>query len=87
MQPASGAAAQRRAQHPPAMPSGTIPTLPAPTIPAPAIGAPPTSGKAIAELIHSGAGPEGLFAAAQNMHRHAEQLRAPAANCAAAPAP
>ena len=61
---------------PPAMPNGAIPTLPAPTIPAPAIGAPPTSGKAIAQLIHSGAGPDGLFAAAQAMHQHAEQLRA-----------
>ncbi len=61
---------------PPTMPTGAIPTLPAPTTPAPAIGAPPTSGKAIAELIHSGAGPDGLFAAAQTMHQHAEQLRA-----------
>lgn len=62
----------------PSMPTPAMPPLPAPVIPPPSIGAPPTSGRAIAELIHSGAGPQPLFAAAQQMRAHAADLSATA---------
>ena len=58
----------------PSMPSAAIPPLPPATIPPPSLGAPPASARAISELIHSGPGPAGLYAAAQQMRRHASQL-------------
>lgn len=62
----------------PSMPAAAMPTLSTPTIAPPSIGAPPGSGRAIAELIHSGAGPDALFSAAQQMRRHAAELSAAA---------
>lgn len=63
---------------PPAMPTAAMPALSAPVIAPPSIGAPPTSGRAIAELIHSGTGPQPLFAAAQQLRAHAADLSATA---------
>jgi hypothetical protein len=52
--------------------------LPPPSIPPPSLGAPPASGKAIAQLIHSGDGPAGLYAAAAQIRRHGSDLSATA---------
>ena len=62
----------------PSMPVPAIPSLSPPVVAPPSIGAPPASGRAISQLIHSGAGPEGLFAAAQQMRQHASELSATA---------
>jgi hypothetical protein len=62
----------------PSMPVPAIPSLSPPVVAPPSIGAPPASGRAISQLIHSGAGPEGLFAAAQQMRQHAGELSATA---------
>src|SRR5205823_4519882 len=62
----------------PQLPSGAPPVLPPPSVPAPSLGAPPASGKAIAQLIHSGAGASGLHAAAAQIRRHATDLRSTA---------
>jgi PPE family protein/PE family protein len=62
----------------------SVPTISAPmtdlptSIPAPVFGPPPASGKAIAELIHAGPGPAGLYAAAQKLREHAGELTATA---------
>jgi len=58
------------------LPTNGLPTLPPPTVAAPPIGAPPASGKAIAHLIHSGAGATGLHAAAVQIRRHGTDLSA-----------
>ena len=63
----------------PSLPTGSLPTAAVPTtIPSPAIGTPPPTGKAIAALIHSGAGPSGLYSAASQMRGHAAELTATA---------
>jgi hypothetical protein len=62
----------------PQLPGGGLPALPPPSIPLPSIGAPPASGKAIAQLIHSGDGPAGLYAAAAQIRRHGADLSAAA---------
>ena len=63
----------------PSLPTGSLPTAAVPTtIPSPAIGTPPPTGKAIATLIHSGAGPSGLYSAASQMRGHAAELTATA---------
>jgi hypothetical protein len=58
------------------MPVGTLPVLPPPNVAAPSVGAPPASGKAIAELIHSGPGAAGLYAAAARIRQHSADLSA-----------
>jgi hypothetical protein len=62
----------------PYMPVPAIPSLSPPGVSPPSIGAPPAGGRAISQLIHSGAGPEALFAAAQQMRQHAAELSATA---------
>jgi hypothetical protein len=57
---------------------GSLPALPPPSVAAPSIGAPPASGKAIAELIHSGSGAAGLYAAAAQIRQHSADLSATA---------
>ena len=66
---ASGGAAAQPAP-PPEIQIPTIPQIPAPTVPAP-----PGSGREISQLIHSGPGPQSLYAAAQQLRSHADQLR------------
>jgi hypothetical protein len=58
----------------PYMPVPAIPSLSPPGVSPPSIGAPPAGGRAISQLIHSGAGPEALFAVAQQMRQHAAEL-------------
>jgi hypothetical protein len=62
----------------PQMPVDALPALPTPSVAAPSVGAPPASGKAIAELIHSGPGAAGLYAAAAQIRRHSADLSATA---------
>jgi hypothetical protein len=62
----------------PQLPAGALPALPSPRVAAPSIGAPPTSGKAIAELIHTGPGASGLYAAAAQIRQHSTDLSATA---------
>ena len=59
----------------PSVPSSSAPLMDLPTrIPAPVFGPPSASGKTIAELIHAGPGPAGLYAAAQQLREHAGEL-------------
>jgi PPE family len=58
----------------PTLPTGAVPALPPPSVAAPSKGAPPASGKAIAELIHSGSGAVGLYAAAAQIRQHRVDL-------------
>ena len=60
------------------MPVPAIPSLSPPGVSPPSIGAPPAAAGLISQLIHSGAGPEALFAAAQQMRQHAAELSATA---------
>jgi hypothetical protein len=62
----------------PQMPAGPLPALPSPSVAAPSIGAPPASGKAIAQLIHSGPGAAGLYSAAAQIRQHGTDLSATA---------
>jgi hypothetical protein len=60
------------------MPPSALQALPTPSVVAPSVGAPPASGKAIAELIHSGRGAAGLYAAAAQIRQHSTDLSATA---------
>jgi hypothetical protein len=62
----------------PQLSAGSLPALPMASVAAPSIGAPPASGKAIAELIHSGPGAAGLYSAAAEIRQHSMDLRAAA---------
>jgi hypothetical protein len=60
------------------LPPLELPALPSPSVPAPSIGAPSASGKAIAALLHSGAGPGALHAAASQIRGQGAELIATA---------
>jgi uncharacterized protein YukE len=62
----------------PHVPADALPVPPSPSVAAPSIGAPPATGKAIAELIHSGPGVAGLYAAAAQIRQHSADLSATA---------
>jgi hypothetical protein len=80
--PAGGPAPAALTPH---LPGGGLPALSPPSIAPPSIGAPPASGKAVAQLIHSGDGAAGLYAAAAQIRRHGADLSATAERlCASA---
>lgn len=68
-----GGAGGGAASPPPPPPEVPVPTIP--SIAPPPAPAPPGSGREIAQVIHSGPGPQSLFDAAQQLRNHANELR------------